>query len=345
MIGTTSREVRQCALRHIVRLCGIKTSVCDIRSIIHQIILKAQLPLWVSSIGGTRSSNQKLLSQSIEYFHLRCHLTEHLTGPQQAILGINAKELLAEELNWLANYAISSTSTDLRTIDNVLFLGHLKFIRTLLTCEHVDKKQCGADLIRLLIDQFLFPASRRIALPMQTLAHETMTTDESVDESAPEPKCSTNESRLAAYDVLVELVRHCPANLQTVVDDLIHLHHRLRVEKQTEWEVRNQPPIVIMNRHALHILVHATSESSCILRTSRTLQWYDGFSVLTYARRGCALLSNEFHAFPMQPCQREKCSTVLDSFRWCHVLHELDPSTIVHAPSNIGVHSEYPGRW
>jgi ubiquitin carboxyl-terminal hydrolase 9/24 len=231
LIGTTSREIRQCVLRNINRLCKIETSICDIRLVIHQILLKARLPLWTTSSIGTRSSNQKLLLQSIEYFDLRCQLTENLTNEKQNLLNINAKQLLSDELIWLSSYTVSSISNQLRIIDNILFLGHLKFIRTLLTCENIDKNEFGYDLIRLLIDQFLFPASKRMSLPI------VPENDLNDDLAAPEPKCSTSESRLAAYDVLVELVRNCQANLKIVVDDLINLHHRPLLEKQTEWEV------------------------------------------------------------------------------------------------------------
>ena len=64
--------------------------------------------------------------------------------------------------------------------------------------------------------------------------------NDSLDDSVPEPKCSTSESRLAAYDVLVELVRNCRKNLKIVVEDLINLHHRPILEKQTEWEFMPQ---------------------------------------------------------------------------------------------------------
>jgi ubiquitin carboxyl-terminal hydrolase 9/24 len=83
LISTSSREVRQSALRNIIRLCKIETSACDIRAVIHQILLKARLPLWVASSSGSRGINQKLLSQSIEYFDLRCQLTENLTQQMQ----------------------------------------------------------------------------------------------------------------------------------------------------------------------------------------------------------------------------------------------------------------------
>ncbi|CAF3574358.1 unnamed protein product [Rotaria sp. Silwood1] len=235
LISTSSREVRQCALRNIIRLCKIETSACDIRAVIHQILLKARLPLWPSS-ATTRSANQKLLSQSIEYFDLRCQLTENLTKQMQIILNIDAKQILTNEFNWLSSYTVSTTSNELRTIDNILFIGHLRFIRTLLTCETINKIEFGIDFIRLIIDQFLFPASKRMSCPIVSTNND----NDSLDDSVPEPKCSTSESRLAAYDVLVELVRNCRTNLKIVVDDLINLHHRPILEKQTEWEFMPQ---------------------------------------------------------------------------------------------------------
>lgn len=233
LIGTSSREVRQCALRNIIHLCKIETAACDIRSVIHQILIKARLPLWSTSSSGMRSSNQKLLAQSIEYFDLRCQLMENLTKEQQDILGINAKKLLADEFMWLSTYTVSLVSSELRTIDNMLFVGHLKFIRTLLTCENINKTMIGNDFIRLLIDQFLFPASKYMSLPIVSTNNENDLNDDSVFE----PKCSTSESRLAAYDVLVELVRNNQKNLKVLVEDLINLHHRAVPEKQCEWEV------------------------------------------------------------------------------------------------------------
>ncbi|CAF3766292.1 unnamed protein product [Rotaria magnacalcarata] len=236
LIGTTSREVRQCTLRNVNRICKIEIATCDIRLIIHQILIKARLPLWSSSSAGTRSSNQKLLAQSIEYFDLRCQLMENLTKEKQDMLCIEAKKLLSDEFSWLSTYTVSSTSNELRSIDNILFIGHLKFIRTLLTCENINKNKIGRELIRLLVDQFLFPASKHMSLPIESANNEI----DSNDDSAFEPKCSTSESRLAAYDVLVELVRHSQINLKIVVDDLINLHHRPILEKQSEWEFMPQ---------------------------------------------------------------------------------------------------------
>ena len=237
LIGTTSREIRQCTLSNIIRLCTIAINHYDICSMIHQILIKARLPLWSSSAAGIRGANQKLLLQSNEYFDLRCSLTENLTNEQQRTRNINAKELLAYEINWLSMYAGSSASSDPDTIDNTLYLGHLKYIATLLTCESVEKQQFGRDCIPLLLDQFLFPASKEISYSLRTSSKGAISANESTYQSAPEPKCATRGSRLAAYDVLVQLVSHCPDNLKIIVDNLINLHHRSLPGKQKEWEV------------------------------------------------------------------------------------------------------------
>lgn len=237
LIGTTSREVRRCAVKNLIRLCNINPAICDLRSVIHQILIKARLPLWCNSSATLRGSSQKLVSQSSEYFEVRCYLTEGLTHEQQKILGIDSMELLTEEFTWLSTYTFSSNSKELQMIDNVLLLGHLKFIRTLLTCENVDKNQFGRECILLLLDQYLFPASKKISLTMHSSSKQMITYEESLEQSAPEPKCSTDETRSAAYDALVELVRYSYSNLKVVAEELILLHHSSSIEKQTEWEV------------------------------------------------------------------------------------------------------------
>ena len=237
LIGTTSREIRQCTLGNIVRLCAIDFNHYDICSMIHQILIKARLPLWSSSAAGIRGSNQKLLLQSNEYFDLRCYLTENLTNEQQRTRNINAKELLIEEINWLSTYTGSSASTDPDTIDNTLYWGHLKYIGTLLTCESVEKQQFGVNFIPLLLDQFLFPAAKKISCALRTTNKEMISANEPNEQSAPEPKCATRGSRVAAYDVLVKLVSHCPANLKIIVDNLVTLHHRSLPGKKRDWEV------------------------------------------------------------------------------------------------------------
>ena len=207
----------------------------EITLTIHRILINARLPLWLTSTSTLRSSHQKLISQSMEYFRSRCFLTTDLTEEQQKLLDIDVKLWLKQEFNWLSTYEVTSTPGEQRTIDDILILGHLKFSRTLFTCEGIDKKIYGSKFISLLLDEYLFPAAKKIIQPLKT---KSMENNEFSDHVTPEPKCFTNESRDAAYAVLVELVKDCQSNLQIVVEQLIQLHHTLSLEKQTEWDVR-----------------------------------------------------------------------------------------------------------
>jgi ubiquitin carboxyl-terminal hydrolase 9/24 len=66
---------------------------------------------------------------------------------------------LEDEISWLNNFVTSSKTKD---IDNVLLAGHLRLVQTLLTCEGMDKKIYGQMLVPILLDEFLFPASKLI---------------------------------------------------------------------------------------------------------------------------------------------------------------------------------------
>ena len=50
--------------------------------------------------------------------------------------------MLEDEIAWLRNFEITS-NPDLIDADNLLLAGHLKLIRTLFTCEGVDKEEFG----------------------------------------------------------------------------------------------------------------------------------------------------------------------------------------------------------
>ena len=51
------------------------------------------------------------------------------------------------------------------------------------------------------------------------------------------PRCCHTESRVAAYNLLVVLCDECVFNLQSVVDQLVAMHHSERVKTAKEWEV------------------------------------------------------------------------------------------------------------
>ena len=50
-------------------------------------------------------------------------------------------------------------------------------------------------------------------------------------------RCSSTESRVAAYDLLTELANKCLANLEHICKHLIRMHHLPNPECSNEWEV------------------------------------------------------------------------------------------------------------
>ena len=75
--------------------------------------------------------------------------------------------MLEDEIAWLSNY-VPSPSSDLSETDNILLAGHLKMIRTLFTCEGIDREEFGRTLVYDLLHDFLFPASKVMMDSMNT---------------------------------------------------------------------------------------------------------------------------------------------------------------------------------
>lgn len=63
---------------------------------------------------------------------------------------VDITRMLEDEINWLVNFVPSENGDDVRLIDNTLLAGHLQLIRTLLTCENVDKVESGTTAVSLL---------------------------------------------------------------------------------------------------------------------------------------------------------------------------------------------------
>ena len=61
---------------------------------------------------------------------------------EQKQLTVDISSMLEDEMAWLANFQPSG-NPELRETDNTLLAGHLKMIKTLLTCEGLDKKAIG----------------------------------------------------------------------------------------------------------------------------------------------------------------------------------------------------------
>lgn len=227
LLGSPSPDVRQCALEQFLKLSKVKTVSCTPpRHFLLKVLLKARLPLWVPS-SSTRGANQRLLSQCTEYFELGCRLLNGLTDAEQKSLQIDAKQMIEDEIAWLQGFS-PSTSQNLQAADSALLAGHFRLIRTLLTCEGILKEEVGKVLVPDLLANFLFPASHMISAGTACTASE-------VSQSFI-PRCTTYESRVAAFEVLVELATNCAENLEKIAKQLLAMHHYVKPELAKEYE-------------------------------------------------------------------------------------------------------------
>lgn len=138
---------------------------------------------------------QRLLSQCLQYFDLRCHLLQRLTKLEQEQLSLDITMMIEDEIAWLNNFQpIDKSTSDLSTEQILLtgmpyseafscspiigllackthpFPGHLRLVHSLLTCEGVDVNK-HASLIHTLLDDFLFPAAK---LELSADAHDSL---------------------------------------------------------------------------------------------------------------------------------------------------------------------------
>ena len=108
------------------------------------------MPLWVNS-SVTRSSNQRIIAQSTQYFSLRCALLKHLTLDEQSAYAIDLAKMLMNQVNWFASF---TPTKSLKELDSVLLTGHFCLTNSLLTCETAQKADVGADIIPQIIKYF-----------------------------------------------------------------------------------------------------------------------------------------------------------------------------------------------
>ncbi|KAK7081025.1 Ubiquitin carboxyl-terminal hydrolase 24 [Halocaridina rubra] len=238
LVGCSCQEVREVAYQQFCNLLkiSVKSSVQP-HQFLTQVLLKAPLPLWVSSTSA-RGATLRLLSQCTQYFNLRSKLLYGLTSCEQEELGVSALQMLEDEIGWLTNFTATREASrerpesgiaTLRHADNILLAGHLTLIAALLTCEGISKEESGATLIPLLITEYLFPASK--------LVLETEPGQDSLSASRNYwAKCTGKESRIAAYELLVLLVVNSLKNMTTLAGLLVSLHHTLNPDFIKEYE-------------------------------------------------------------------------------------------------------------
>ena len=122
LTGSISSEIRTHMEKFLLKLIQADSSF---KNQLIQVIVRARLPLWLNST-LTRSSNQRLIAQSTQYFQLRCSLLENLTLDEQSAYGIDLNKMISDELNWLTHFAPTKS---LKHIDSVLLTGHLCLLK------------------------------------------------------------------------------------------------------------------------------------------------------------------------------------------------------------------------
>lgn len=105
------------------------------------------------------------------------------------------------------------------------------------------KKRKG--LIKILIDEYIFPASRAMILLQRSQVLKylrgSMNLNQAVHVEEINPICNTSKTLVAAYDCLVALCTGCSRNLKYASDILIEMFYNDFDQALTEWEY--SPPI------------------------------------------------------------------------------------------------------
>uniref|UniRef100_UPI0035900D99 ubiquitin carboxyl-terminal hydrolase 9X-like n=1 Tax=Myxine glutinosa TaxID=7769 RepID=UPI0035900D99 len=174
-------------------------------------------------------------SQSTDYFALLCRLLNYAHISNIALQ--NAEVQLNNEIDWLKRIRDELKLTGEMAIEETLMEGHLGVTRELLSFHTSDKKfligseKGGAGLIKELIDDFLFPASK---VYLQYKKTGELPAGQAI------PVCSSPSTLSAAFDLLVALCIGCVPNLRLVADTLIEMYYS-GTEALNEWEYL--PPV------------------------------------------------------------------------------------------------------
>ena len=240
LTGSPSNEIRSYMEKFLLKLSTIETTTIKCKETLLSITIKARLPLWVNS-SLVRGSAQRLISQSSQYFNLRCSLLENLTLVEQTAYSIDINKMLNDEINWLNCF---TPTKHLKDIDNILLSGHLLLIKSLLTAENVNKIHIGKQVIPQLLHSYLFPSSFILNQLSSTSTSQTLSLQSliSSEDLIMDPVCFLESSRIATYNLLVELSRNCLENFSTIIKQLIQFHHKSNEVLANEWNYI--PPVV-----------------------------------------------------------------------------------------------------
>lgn len=175
--------------------------------------------------------------QSHEYFQLLCRLLNfaHMSGCPLT----TAETLLNVEIAWLKKVRDNMKETGETQVDEALLEGHLGLTKELLAFLPPSQKyeigsdeKHGVNLIKELVEDFVFPASR---LMLQLRSTGELSPSQAC------PVCSTPQSTSAAFDLLVGLCVGCVPNMKLLVTMLTDMFYSEKDEPLAEWDYL--PPV------------------------------------------------------------------------------------------------------
>ncbi|KAJ8679779.1 hypothetical protein QAD02_015566 [Eretmocerus hayati] len=170
--------------------------------------------------------------QSHEFFQLVCRLLNHAHS-----LGCSmgsAENWLSAEISWLEEVRDRVKELGDAQVDEAVLEGHLGLTKELLSFLPPSKKfELGSDekrgvhLIKVLVEDFIFPAS---CCNLQLNKTGKLTSSQSC------PVCSTPQSISAAFDLLVSLCTGCVPNMKLLVKMLCDMFYSEKDEPLVDWD-------------------------------------------------------------------------------------------------------------
>lgn len=225
-------------------------------------ILTSFVELLYSHLNTSVSQNYETSS---EFFQLFCRLLESVSSTKCSLP--LAQQLLEYEIDLIQNVRVSNINgNDFRIIlicffflqtklvkngliEEIQLEGHLGITKEVISLHSPEiKYKIGCDpdgrwtgknnhkgIIKFLIDEYIFPASRATVLLQDASQNRNIHIEEV------NPICSSPTTLAAAFDVLVSLCTGCVPNLQLVADTLSEMFYADEDTSTLEWEYL--PPI------------------------------------------------------------------------------------------------------
>ncbi|XP_026874273.2 probable ubiquitin carboxyl-terminal hydrolase FAF-X isoform X1 [Electrophorus electricus] len=181
------------------------------------------------------STAKERATHAADYFTLLRHLLNYAYNSNINLP--NAEVLLNNQIDWLKRIRDEVKSTGETGVEETILEGHLGVTKELLAFQTPEKKyyigceKGGANLIKELVDDFIFPASN---VYLQYVKTGDFPAEQAI------PVCSSPASINAGFELLVALAVGCLRNLKRIVDTLTDMYY-VGFEALAEWEYL--PPV------------------------------------------------------------------------------------------------------